>query len=155
MLDFSELGTFPVYRTPDDPAELGLVAPALPLNAVLFYRNLLDRAGRFDETLPILEDFDYLVRLERAAPVAFSPRTTLDVRVRATLNNALGAAIRGYTAHLDRVYASHPAPHVAARRAAHRAGVERAIAGVMGPRVGLDEVALLVAALAGKGASES
>jgi len=151
MLDFPVLGELQVHRTADDSPDLSAVGAALPLNAVLFYRHLLDRAGQFDERLPILEDYEYLLRLEAAAPIAFAREVTLDVHVRVRLNSALGANIRQYLPVLEQIHAAHPvAPQLAARRAANRSAIADAIRTIEGPAVGLNEIGGLIAALAGR-----
>lgn len=140
-----------IHRTPDDPGELSAIAPALPLNAVMFYRHMLDRAGAFDPSLWILEDYEFLLRLEGHGPIAFSSAPTLELHVPLGLDNALGALLHQYLPNLDRIYAANPvSPQIAAQRQVHRTAVERAIARVAGGVVGPDETAHLVATMAGR-----
>ena len=46
------------------------VAHAVPLDALVFYRGLLDRIGSFNDTVPLLDDWDFTLRLARAARFA-------------------------------------------------------------------------------------
>lgn len=96
-----------VFRGPDDPAELGAVANALPLNAILHHRRFFGHAGAFNEQALLLEDFDYLMRLQSVARFAFSGATTLEVRVRLNLQlQALGNYAHVYLGALDALYAA-------------------------------------------------
>jgi hypothetical protein len=148
---FGSAGEIRIHRTPDDAAEISLIAPALPLNAVMMYRHMLDRTGWFDQRMVILEDFEYLVRLERAAPIAFSSAATLELHFGIKLNNALGAYLHQYLDNLDRIYAANPVSEsLAARRRTHRTAVEQAIARIAGRTVGVEEIAQLLAVLAGR-----
>jgi glycosyltransferase involved in cell wall biosynthesis len=151
LLAFSTLAELDIHRTPADSPEISLIGAALSMNAVMFSRSVIDKIGTFDERLLILDDFDYLLRLERATPLALSPSVTLDVRVRVELNNALGAYLTSYVAYLDGVYERHPvdAP-LTAKRAVHRAAVERAIGAVVGQTVGIAQISRLLATLCGR-----
>jgi glycosyltransferase involved in cell wall biosynthesis len=151
LLTFEPLAELTLHRGPADSPEVSLIGAALPLDAVLFHRSLIDKVGRFDEQLLALDDFEYLLRLERAVPLAMSGAATLDVRVRAVLNNALGASLKHYVGILDTIYERHPvAATVAGKRAAHRIAVQNAIDDVVGKAVGINEIARLLAALAGR-----
>ena len=105
------------------------VAHALPLASIVFYRGLLDAVGRFDETLPLLEDWEYALRLARATPFAPTGAMTVDVTARLGLvAQRLGVLYPHYLASLDRVYAAHAVDEpTALRRAAHRRDVAAAI----------------------------
>jgi hypothetical protein len=111
-----------LFRGPDDAPELAAIANALPLNAVLHHRRFFERAGGFNDDVFVLEDFDYLMRLQSTARLAFSGATTLDVHVRLKLaGQALGAYADRYLPTLDALYASRDAgPEIGALRAAHR-----------------------------------
>jgi glycosyltransferase involved in cell wall biosynthesis len=141
-----------IFRHPDDRPELGAVANALPLNAVLHHRRFFQLAGGFNDEVLILEDFDYLMRLQSTARFAFTGETTLDVHVRLRLAaQALGAYAERYLPTLDALYASRAVePEIAALRAAHRA----AVAHVLGARTQMVESAQgaieLMHALAGR-----
>jgi O-antigen biosynthesis protein len=120
-----------VFREPGDPPELGRIANATPLNAVLHHRRTLARTQTFSPTLPILEDFEFLMRLEAVAPFAFSERATLECCVRAGLiGQALGTRLKVYPEALSAVYAAHPvARDVARQRSLHAAAVGSVLAG--------------------------
>lgn len=129
---FQELGRAEIFRGPGDSADLSLVADALPLDALLVYRRTRDFGASFGEHSVFLDDYDYVLALERIEPIAFSGETTLEVRTRQDFSTALGAVLPGYVPILDAVYAAHPADHLAPQRAAHRAAVARAIAVITG-----------------------
>ena len=61
-----------VFDAPYDPVAL-LCENYIPLNAVLVERGLLDQGHRFDETLPIYEDWDFLIGLSRRTTFAKAP----------------------------------------------------------------------------------
>jgi len=157
--DIRALVEFRAHRQAADDKELSAIAPALPLNAVMFYRHLLDRTGttdeenlnpaKFDETLPLFADYEYLLRLEGIAPIAFASAVTLDVHIR--LDSSFLSYVQRYLPALDRVYAKQPAPPaLAAKRSAHRAAVQHAVAAVAGKGVAAREVAELTAVLMGR-----
>ncbi|MDQ6944038.1 MAG: glycosyltransferase, partial [Candidatus Eremiobacteraeota bacterium] len=75
------------------------VAHAVPLGALVFYRGLLDRIGGFNDSVPILADWDFTLRLARAARFAPTGATTLDAGARIGLvAQRLGAALPHYLA---------------------------------------------------------
>jgi glycosyltransferase involved in cell wall biosynthesis len=147
FLRIEELGDIRIFRGRDDP-ELGLVADALPLGALLVHCSIRDRAGRFGESTPLLDGFEFLIRVANAERIAFAATVTLDVRVRVDLSSTLGTNLPHYLQVLDAVYAAHPAPQLGALRAAHRTAVERAIGAISGT-VSVQTIAELYAALAG------
>jgi len=106
------------------------VAHALPLDAIVFYRGLLDRIGTFNEGVPLLDDWDFTLRLARAA--RFAPTGSASVGVGARIGlvaQRLGAALPHYLAVLDALYAAHPADaRVTELRARHRANVANVLA---------------------------
>lgn len=53
-----------VFDAPYDPVAL-LCENFIPLNGILVDRALVDEGARFDETLPIYEDWDFLIGLSR------------------------------------------------------------------------------------------
>lgn len=149
---YDELGTADnLFRDASDLPELGLIADSLPLGSVLHYRRIRQRAGHFNETLPILEDFDYLVRVEKTARLGFSGRLTHDVHVSLGLaGNALATRLGAYLSVLDFVYASYPDDKLAGYRTRHRAAVADVVE-TIGSRVGtLQHVADTIATLAGR-----
>ncbi len=106
------------------------VAHALPLDAIVFYRGMLERIGSFNETVPILDDWDFTLRLARAARFAPTRSVTVDVGARIGLvAQRLGAALPHYLAVLDALYAAHPGDgRVTEARTRHRGGVASALA---------------------------
>ncbi len=106
------------------------IAHAVPLDAVVLYRGLFDRIGTFNDAVPLLDDWDFTLRLARA--VRFAPTGSTSVTVTARLGlfaQRLGAALPHYLAVLDALYAAHPVEgHAAERRARHRADVANALA---------------------------
>ena len=76
----------------------------------MFYRGLLDRIGGFNDTVPLLDDWDFTLRLARAARFAPTGATTVAMTARLDLvAQRLGAALPHYLAVLDALYAAHPA----------------------------------------------
>ena len=149
FLNIQQLGEIAIHRGAGDPADLSLVADALPLDALLVYRNFRDRIGGF-ANLPILDDYEFVIRVERDGGLAFAPEATVQLRTGIELA-ALGPHLPRYLATLERIYNTHAAPHLAAARAAHRAAVERAIATVSASSaINAQGAAELLAALAGR-----
>jgi glycosyltransferase involved in cell wall biosynthesis len=101
------------------------VAHSLPLASLVFYRGLIDAVGRFDEGLPLLEDWDYALRMARATRFATTGAMTVDVTARLGLaSQRLGVLFPHYLASLDRIYGAHAVDDaLAQRRAAHRRDV--------------------------------
>lgn len=130
--ELGEVGVLDVFRGPNDGRDLSLVAHALPLDALLLYRGVCDTAGGFGEGPPLLDDYEFVLSVERSERIAFSGQTTLDVRARIDFSTTLGAHLPSYTRMLDAVYALHEAPHLARQRTEHRRAIDDAIAGVMG-----------------------
>jgi glycosyltransferase involved in cell wall biosynthesis len=106
------------------------IAHAVPLDALVFYRGLLDRVGAFNDTVPILDDWDFALRLARAARFAPTRAATVEVTARLSLvAQRLGPALPHYLAVLDALYAAHPVDaRVAEQRARHRVEVMAALA---------------------------
>jgi glycosyltransferase involved in cell wall biosynthesis len=151
MAQFEQLAVLDVFARDDDELRELLVAPKLPLDAVLFYRDTLDRCGPFDETTWLLEDYAYLLALSARAPLPSTAQVTVDVHVRVQMNHALGAHLGRYVAYLDAVYARYPVTGaLAAARAAHRSAVERTIAAVVGKQVTIEQFGRLLEVLAGQ-----
>ena len=105
------------------------VASAVPLASFVLYRGLFDAIGRFDESLPVLEDWDYALRIARATACAPTGTQTLDVVARLGLvSQRLGVMLPHYLATMDRLYATHPASAaVTQQRGAHRRDVASAL----------------------------
>lgn len=150
MLDFRELHRMAVHRMAGDPPEISLLAPALPLDAVMLYRHVLDRgAAAFDEQLAAFEDYEYVLRLEHTVPTAFTPTATVEVRARL---GGFAQRLPHYLPALDQIYASFPvAPALAMQRAAHRAALELAVARVIAEPMDVDATLQLMTVMAGRG----
>lgn len=123
------LGAFGPYGGEESDVARLDVAHAVPLDALVFYRGLLDRVGSFNDGAPILEDWDFTLRLARAARFAPTGATTVDVTARlALIAQRLGGALPHYLSVLDALYAAHAVePRVAEQRARHRAAVVDAL----------------------------
>ncbi len=107
------------------------VAPALPLDALVFYRGALDRlGGGFNPTAPVLEDWEFALRLARAVRFAPTGATTVALTARIGLvAQRLRATLPHYLGVLDAVYAAHPVDEAAAwERARYRAEAAGALA---------------------------
>jgi glycosyltransferase involved in cell wall biosynthesis len=106
------------------------VAHALPLDALVLYRGVFDHVGNFNDSVPFLEDWDFTLRLTRAATFAPTAAATLVVTARVALaGQRLAGALPHYLAVMDALYAAHPADaRVAERRALHRETVAGALA---------------------------
>ncbi|MEL7058526.1 MAG: PIG-L family deacetylase [Acidobacteriota bacterium] len=64
----------------DFDAELLHLDNYIPLHTVLFERSLLDEVEAFDPSLPIFEDWDFLLRLAAVTPFRHLPRVTCTYR---------------------------------------------------------------------------
>jgi LmbE family N-acetylglucosaminyl deacetylase/glycosyltransferase involved in cell wall biosynthesis len=67
------------YSRDFDPDVL-LMDNYVPLHTLVFERRLLEGLGGFDESLPVFEDWDFLVRLAERAPFHHLPRVTCEYR---------------------------------------------------------------------------
>lgn len=104
-----ELRLTNVYRGASDPPELSRVANAIPLNAVMHDIRVTDDFP-FNEQLPLLEDFEFLLR---AMPGGIAPCTgesTLTVRMRVGLPmHQLSAWLPNYCSLLEQAHGAYPA----------------------------------------------
>ncbi|MBV8643845.1 MAG: glycosyltransferase [Candidatus Eremiobacteraeota bacterium] len=118
----------PFGGTEEDVALLD-VAPALPLDALVLYRGLFDRIGRFHDAAPILDDWEFTLRLARSTRLAPTRARTVDVTARLNLaSQRLAAVLPHYLAVLDAVYAAYAVdPSMQSRRAHHRGEVAQAL----------------------------
>lgn len=64
------------------------VSNYIPVNCLAHPRAVVAEAGDFDETLPSLEDWDFLIRLSRLIPFAHFAEATVQVRRREDKDNA-------------------------------------------------------------------
>jgi glycosyltransferase involved in cell wall biosynthesis len=148
---FQTVGLADVFHDENDDPVVGTVANGLPLDAVLFYRGLHDRVGRFNEALPVLDDFEFSLRWGNARR-AWSHSRTLFVHVRLGFaGQLLRVSLSNYVHVLDQVYAAYPAlPAVANMRAQHRARVVAALETVNASAAGPQGMAEFMATLAGR-----
>ncbi|MBV9409506.1 MAG: glycosyltransferase [Candidatus Eremiobacteraeota bacterium] len=128
------------------------VAHTLRLDQVVLYRGMIDRIGRFNDAVPLLDDWDFLLRLVRATRFAPSGAVGVDVTVRLGLvAQRLGATLGHYPAILDALYAAHPAePATVSARVRHRAEVVNAIGAANDWLTDPNGVAAFAAVLAGR-----
>jgi len=68
----------------------------LAIHAVLFHRSFVDAGARFDESLPMFEDWDFWIALSRQADFAFTGRRTAIYRA------SMGESGAGAGPNLDR-----------------------------------------------------
>ncbi|HTD32661.1 MAG TPA: glycosyltransferase [Candidatus Elarobacter sp.] len=106
------------------------VAHAVPLDAIVFYRGLIEHADTFNESVPFLDDWDFALRLSRVARFAPTHAASVEVTARIDLTaQRLRATLPRYLQVMDALYAAHPADaRVAEQRARHRASVADAVA---------------------------
>jgi len=149
FLHIEQIGDIGIFRGPNDSTDLNLVADALPLDTLLVYRRIRDRVGGFREVIPVLDDYEFLLRAERDDAITLTPTVTVDVRVGIDLGGTLRPNLTQYLAVLDAVYREHPAPHLENARTTHRAAVERAIGTVAGGTITAQVAAEFLATLAG------
>jgi glycosyltransferase involved in cell wall biosynthesis len=152
LLAIQPIAEVSVYRTAAEQRELSLVANALPLDTLMIYRSIPDRIGGFADGLPFLDDYEFVLRVERDEPLAFTGTRTVDVRISIDLRGTVGPQLSRYLTVLDAVHNAHPAPSLQAARTAHRGAVERAIAAISCGHTTVQQTAELVATLAGHAA---
>lgn len=106
----------------DFDAELLLVDNYIPFNTLLLERALVETVGPFDSGLPFFEDWDFLIRLSRLAPLHHLARVTCEYRqFRGGGHHILGDRPRqrgDFLAMKERVLAKHASaltPAVVAR----------------------------------------
>lgn len=142
-----------IFRGPGDPASLVAFANALPLNAILHHRRFFELAGEFHARAALLEDFDYLSRLQSVAELGFTGEVTYEahVRLRLALQPLRLFGPGQYLATLDALYAARTVePALEAMRARHRRAVEAALGNLMDFAVDPDRLIELIGILAGR-----
>lgn len=77
------------FRPPFSRARLWLLGNFLPIQSVLFHRQLYERAGGFDERLELLEDWELWLRYCLLTPFAYVPKETSAYRVPRSLQATL------------------------------------------------------------------
>ncbi|MEM1033423.1 MAG: glycosyltransferase [Myxococcota bacterium] len=89
------------------PDEL-LVHNPLPILAPLFSRRVYETIGGFDETLPVLEDWELWIRMSRQFPMVHVPVVTSTVHVRA--DGITHTRRRDFFTSAQRIFARYPGP---------------------------------------------
>jgi glycosyltransferase involved in cell wall biosynthesis len=141
-----------VFRGPVVPSPHGFVANNLPLNALLANRRAFVRAGYFNESVVLLEDFDQIMRFEATERIAVLPDVTLEVYARlGFVGQQMGALHTFYLPALDALYGARAVPaEVVGEREHHRLRV----AGVMDDFVNLastrEGIIMVLTTLAGR-----
>jgi GT2 family glycosyltransferase len=105
----------------DDMAEHDVTNAFYPPHAILVRRDVVERAGRFDPSLRVAEDYDYWLRLAAEADVVHVPSTTCAYAARADDSHVSVRHRAELPAAHAAIYARHPRPgrpSVEARRAA-------------------------------------
>jgi glycosyltransferase involved in cell wall biosynthesis len=112
-----------------DAATLLEVANTVPLCAAALRRQCIDQTGGFGG-LPLLESWEFLLRMKRAYGMRFVDAPGTHVSQRLWLRGQLlGANINSYPAAMQAVYTQHVTsdPHVARLRERHAEGVLTAL----------------------------
>lgn len=150
--NFERLAEADIFLEENDPPELALVASALPLDAIMYYRGVNQRVGTFNETLPALADFEFLVRLQRNGRIVWTGSQTLFVHARLGLvEQPLLPQLSFYLPVLDAFYKGHPVSDPLTRlREVHRSAVEQAITTVKDRVATAQGVGEFLATLAGR-----
>jgi GT2 family glycosyltransferase len=92
-----------------DP-QLLLAANRITIHSFVAPRQLILDVGGFDEELPVLEDWDFLIRLSRRVPFTFVRRTTCEYRFLvggSLMNSVLSARAKSLQA-AEQIYARYP-----------------------------------------------
>ena len=128
------------------------VANSLPLNAVLANRRAFVRAGHFNESVSLLEDFDQIMRFEITERIAVLPDVTLEVYARLGLVGQQTGSLRSfYLPTLDALYGSRDVPaEVQRARESHRARIAAVMADFADLASTPAGVITVLAALAGR-----
>jgi glycosyltransferase involved in cell wall biosynthesis len=137
-----------------DEADVALlaVAPAIPLDALVVYRGVFDRLGYFNANLPLLDDWDFALRLARGTPLALTHAVTLDASARLGLaGQRLNERLAQVLPALDAIYAAYSVEaDVAEQRRMHRADLAAALASAGEKTATTRGLAEFAAALAGR-----
>ena len=85
----------------------------IALSSALFRRDLVADGCRFDESLDVLEDWDFFIQLAQRTPFTFVPVATLRWNAEAGTSGAAGGRNQDdarFAASRDRIYAKWSAP---------------------------------------------
>jgi len=98
-----------VFYSMDFSPELLLVRNYIPNLCLMFRRDALDLTGLFDEQMPALEDWEWLIRLSKVGPFCHIPVVTSEygVRQREKSRNILAAS--DIASLYRKIYETHPA----------------------------------------------
>ena len=124
-----KVGELAPFGGGEDDIALLDVANALPLDALVVYRGLFDRVGRFNVGMPLLEDWDFVLRLARGTRIAPTHAVTLDLSARLglvgmRLADRMPLLLRG----VDAIYAAYGVDATRAEdRRRHRDELARAV----------------------------
>jgi len=106
------------------------IAHSVPLDALVVYRGLFDRVGRFNPGAPLFDDWDFALRLTRGTRVAPTRAATLSVSARIGLvAQRVGDRRAALLASMDAIHAAYP---VDAAREEERRRHRTAIAQLLG-----------------------
>lgn len=82
-----------------------LVQNYIPINTWAHHLELVEMAQFFDENLPVLEDWDFLLKLLRHSSPLHVPKTTVEVRIRKALDSVSRRGILYVVATYREIYA--------------------------------------------------
>lgn len=109
------------HKHGDFSADRLLVQNFIPVNTFCHPMAAVQTIGRFDESLPALEDWEFLLRLTKVLPFLHIHRTTVEVRMlKDSAGNHMSGRIRKNFPELFRkIYAAYPSdnPNIRAGRA--------------------------------------
>ena len=88
---YRDAGVLASYGRAFDPSRI-LFKNDIPLIALMHRRELVEKAGPFDEAFDLFEDWDFLIRLSRVTRLRFVPETTALYRLRDDGSNATTAS---------------------------------------------------------------
>lgn len=115
----------------DPGGVLSLVSDKLPINAVAHRRSCLARAGRFGYSLPVLEGWEFLIRMSRAfafTPVDATCEVCVDVHLQGhfLLGRRDSAGWNEYAGRVQAIYNAVPvrSQDETARRGAYAAALQ-------------------------------
>jgi len=95
-----------VYSQDFDP-ELLLKTNYIPILNVMHYRGCSEEIGFYDENLPVLEDWDYWIRMSKHVDFVHIKKITAEYRVRTDYSNATTAESQSFPACRRRIWGKH------------------------------------------------